>query len=1799
MCSAGRGVVDMSRISNRASTIAAILSILLLVVFLVVLWTGIRTSNSRASGIETFDGFWKEILNETTTGRAVFDEESFSNEVIPDIKKTSREQNDISNDASSMHPDLEYVSLKKISENQYEDPPDEFSTAKRHHSGHFRHRTAEVWDPHPQYEFTAFGRRFRLRLAHDTSFVSPNIRITHMTENGTRKEHPGHELGCFYSGTVDDDPSSVVSVSLCHGMTGHVRTSTGSYIIKPVESWQENDKDPREFSLQHAIQRIRSPNADHPNNDEKKSRTHSCAVIDDDTPTPILDDMDGSQIYVGGRTRRRRSLTEKTALDHSQINESYEQFIGNNEEHRNFIRNDRYYSVERRRNEASEEYSQDSDMESDPFVTWRPRRALPREYFIEIMVAADAEMVRYHGKGLFSYILVLMSMVSRIYKDRSIGNPINISVMKIIPTDKMFGARHTVSEGIAAADMLERFCHWQKNNNPDEPSREHHDLALLLTRENLCHPEESSCDTLGLAKLGRMCSPISSCAIVQDNGLAAVFTIAHEIGHVFNMPHDDEAKCEGFRNHSGFHHVMSRMLNAQTFPWEWSNCSRHYVTEFLEAGYGNCLLDEPDITMEGEDVSRLPGEDFSGNKQCELVFGPGSWICSDMVSDVCKTLWCHVPHSVRCRTSYSPWADGTVCGENRWCHRGKCVSRINLQPVDGQWGEWGRYGECSRTCGGGIKKKYRECNNPPPQNYGKYCVGERVKYRSCATKECPGNHDFREQQCSQFDNNNLNILNLTKDVKWHAKYRGILPPERCKLYCQVASNQYYMLREKVIDGTPCGRDTFHVCVNGHCKAAGCDHVLNSTAELDICGVCKGDNSTCQRITGSYNSTEFGYTRVAKIPAGSKDIDIRQHGWLGMGDDNNYLALRLGEGGEYILNGNFMVMPQKIIIRPGLTIEYSGPVSPVERLNTSEPIDTDLILEVLSVFNLYPPQITYEYTVPKHILHSYTWILSDWSECTHTCQGMKYRKAECRSTENKDVVPDDYCHNTEKLREESQICNNHCTLKWEITSVSECSSQCGPGTRTVTSRCLQKLINSDHPPRPIPTRACAHLPRPSEKEPCIGPCANVHWNYSKWSTCSVTCGGGVQYRTAVCVDSNWRRVSDESCARQEKHLKRICGQDPCPQWDLGKWHSCSVTCGIGKRHRDYLCHVENRIVPHSYCGDPPPGVVEVCNAGPCEQWQAGIWSPCSVTCGEGIKRRKVICKHSDRSISDKCPPSEKPEDTTICILKPCPTVVNEPPIKYSSDPPHGIHSQQNNEVYDITFRSGYKWHGSQKECSRPCIGGYMHTMVKCISIETEIIAPDHYCDRKEKPPTMIPCNRHRCPIWNTGDWSQCDVECGTGFQHRQVRCQSPRGEILADERCHDSEKPEIVKTCRKSPCITGPTDRKNRLETNIFRKWKVSSWTPCSKSCGSGLQRRRVECTMRRGNHGPEVTVKDEQCSRLGLSKPRSQRPCRRVACDYIWQEGPWSECSAQCGEGIQSRAVTCHRANHHGMIDPTPTDNCPMDQKPSSQQTCKLRECDDKYYWTTGQWTKCSHTCGQKGRQTRKLFCHDETGKKVARVNCPREFKPQRKRKCNQRKCYPMSCLEAKKYYKTTKDSEYPLIIGGRSMSIYCHEMSTSEPKEYLTLRSSFWENYAEVYDKSLLHPHTCPYNGERNDSCNCATVNGTISGKTIYRRIRIDPVKLYVIDNDYTFSWTNGTNPVKYGTAGDCYSQAECPQGRFSINLSGTQFKLSSDVVWPRRMGSVVEINKINSQRVLGKCGGYCGYCSPKPGLKLDVLPP
>ena len=60
-----------------------------------------------------------------------------------------------------------------------------------------------------------------------------------------------------------------------------------------------------------------------------------------------------------------------------------------------------------------------------------------------------------------------------------------------------------------------------------------------------------------------------------------------------------------------------------------------------------------------------------------------------------------------------------------------------------------------------------------PRNGGKFCVGRRMKFRSCNTEPCPrGRRDFREEQCSQFDGKHFNINGLPPAVRWVPKYSG-------------------------------------------------------------------------------------------------------------------------------------------------------------------------------------------------------------------------------------------------------------------------------------------------------------------------------------------------------------------------------------------------------------------------------------------------------------------------------------------------------------------------------------------------------------------------------------------------------------------------------------------------------------------------------------------------------------------------------------------------------------------------------------------------------------------------------------------------------------------------------------------------------------------------------------------------------------------------------------------------------------------------------------------------------------------
>ncbi|XP_034768559.2 A disintegrin and metalloproteinase with thrombospondin motifs 8 [Acipenser ruthenus] len=758
--------------------------------------------------------------------------------------------------------------------------------------------------------------------------------------------------------------------------------------------------------------------------------------------------------------------------------------------------------------EMGEESSQADSSESglspevlDAHSHSRHKRFVSEARFVETLLVADSSMARFYGEDIKHYILTLISVAARMYKHPSIKNSVNLVVVKVlIVEDEEVGPAVSSNGGLT----LRNFCAWQRHfNPPSDRHPEHYDTALLFTRQDICGHQ--SCDTLGVADVGTMCDPNRSCSVIEDDGLQASFTTAHELGHVLSMPHDDSKTCEKLFGDLGKHHMMAPLFIHLNKTLPWSPCSAMYITEFFDNGHGDCLLDAPAKTMPLP--TGLPGLSYDLDRQCQQVFGEEFLHCPNTAdSDVCSQLWCRVEGQPLCTTKNGslPWADGTACGKDRLCFNNECVEKEQLMKpkteIDGNWGAWGEWGDCSRTCGGGVQFSYRECNDPGPQNGGKYCEGQRVKYLSCNIQECPDDNgkSFREEQCEKY--NSVSYLDMDGNVKqWIPKYAGVSPRDRCKLFCRArGSSEFKVFEPKVIDGTPCGPDTTSICVQGQCIKAGCDLIIGSNKKLDKCGVCGENGSTCRKITGSLNKARYGYNDIVTIPAGATNIDVKQRSHRGIKHDGNYLAVK-SEDGRYILNGNFSVstVEQDIPVN-GAVLKYSGSSTTLERVQSFHTLRQPLTVQLLAMAGeMSPPKVKYTFFIPKDVSFSKPkgkkpslhivqpiglsdWILGEWSECSKSCgSGWLRRNVECRDASG------------------------------------QLSYEC------------------DRALKPEDIRPCADLPCPI-------------WQMGPWSSCSRTCGQGERRRSIFCIDYTGKTVEAEKCdpSKQPQPVTGDCVYDEC-------------------------------------------------------------------------------------------------------------------------------------------------------------------------------------------------------------------------------------------------------------------------------------------------------------------------------------------------------------------------------------------------------------------------------------------------------------------------------------------------------------------------------------------------------------------------------------------------------------------------------------------------------------------------------
>ncbi|NWY65087.1 ATS7 metalloproteinase, partial [Erithacus rubecula] len=758
------------------------------------------------------------------------------------------------------------------------------------------------------------------------------------------------------------------------------------------------------------------------------------------------------------------------------------------------------------------------------------QRSVSRERWVETLVVADTKMVEFHGTAnVEKYVLTVMNMVAGLFHHASIGNPINIAVVRLILLEH---EEEELKISHHADNTLKSFCKWQKSINVKGDSHPlHHDVAVLLTRQDICAAMNRPCETLGLSHVAGMCQPHRSCNINEDTGLPLAFTVAHELGHSFGIQHDGSSNdCQPVGKRP---FIMSPQLLYDTSPLTccWGTPGVTVLPPLCcSRGWGLCLDDPP--AQEVLDFPLVPpGVLYDVSHQCRLQYGPYSTFCDDMDS-VCHTLWCTVGNT--CHSKLDAAVDGTACGDSKWCFNGDCVPvGYRPQPISGGWSPWSPWGSCTRSCGAGVQSAERHCSHPTPKYGGRFCLGERRRFRICNVQRCPPDRpSFRQLQCSLFNPRPYK----GKLYKWTPVPNNLNP---CELHCR-PEREFFAekLRDAVLDGTPCyeSEGSRDICINGICRSVGCDYEIDSRAVEDRCGVCHGDGSTCHTVHKTFEDSEgLGYVDIGLIPAGARQIRIEE-----VAEAGNFLALRSEDPQKYFLNGGWTIQWNGDYRVAGTTFTYRR-TGNWENLTSPGPTVEPVWIQLL--FQETNPGVRYQYTIQRPAdseneveQPEFLWRFGSWSSCTATCG----------TGESSPGTPASL----------GSLCNSWLSsFRWQ-----PCSASCGgAGQMKRTVLCIQSVGLEEQ--RALQPEHCQHLPRPEATRPCHPqqPCPSP-WAVGNWSECSVTCGNGTQRRSVSCSSSGGAGCDPA----RSPSPSRPCARPRCPQaWDGPDWS------GSGSSSREVL------------------------------------------------------------------------------------------------------------------------------------------------------------------------------------------------------------------------------------------------------------------------------------------------------------------------------------------------------------------------------------------------------------------------------------------------------------------------------------------------------------------------------------------------------------------------------------------------------------------------------------------------------
>jgi hypothetical protein len=184
------------------------------------------------------------------------------------------------------------------------------------------------------------------------------------------------------------------------------------------------------------------------------------------------------------------------------------------------------------------------------------------------------------------------------------------------------------------------------------------------------------------------------------------------------------------------------------------------------------------------------------------------------------------------------------------------------------------------------------------------------------------------------------------------------------------------------------------------------------------------------------------------------------------------------------------------------------------------------------------------------------------------------------------------------------------------------------------------------------------------------------------------------------------------------------------------------------------------------------------------------------------------------------------------------------------------------------------------------------------------------------------------------------------------------------------------------------------------------------------------------------------------------------------------------------------------------------------------------------------------------------------------------------------SCGDIRRHLVKAPDGDYLLYNNGNLFTVYCDDMSSNMPREYIDLvKTGYGANFSQ-YTAGGASPGT--------------------NVRTMFKRLRINPASLTVDIGDLTFASSTGTfasstgtlehsgsvkvTSMPYGVAMSC-TAPQAANGTGNIDLRYTPFQVNDafTVGGASAKGSATVQGK---QLVNLAGGGYCGWIAPAPGL-------